>query len=141
MVQTYFKNWKIAERIRVLVMEKEYQRLKPVSENTNFYPGDMTKRSSLEQLFQDLEDAKIILIHMAAIVDIQDDVSSLLWKVNVKGTLDLMDLAVKYKVSKVIYISSVHAIAKEYPSKIITETKEFFPDKVVGGYAKTKAEA
>ena len=129
------------ERIRVLVMEKEYQRLKPVSENTNFYPGDMTKRNSLEQLFQDLEDAKIILIHMAAIVDIQDDVSSLLWKVNVKGTLDLMDLAVKYKVSKVIYISSVHAIAKEHPSKIITETKEFFPDQVVGGYAKTKAEA
>lgn len=33
---------KRGEKIRVLVMEEEYQRLKPASENTSFYPGDMT---------------------------------------------------------------------------------------------------
>lgn len=129
------------ERVRALVLEQELPTLVNRAKTTTYYVGDMTKPSSLEPLFQGLQGENIILIHMAALVDIKDKISNQLWKVNVKGTLDLMHLAKKYAVSKIIYISSVHVFSKEHPFQLIKETKEFSPDKVEGGYAKTKAEA
>ena len=47
----------------------------------------------------------------------------------------------KNKVSKLIYVSSVHAIPEKEDGGIITETYDFDPGKVVGLYAQTKAKA
>ena len=43
--------------------------------------------------------------------------------------------------SKLVYVSSVHAIPEKPQGMVMTEITGFDPDKVIGYYAKTKAEA
>ena len=47
----------------------------------------------------------------------------------------------KYKVKRLIHVSSVHAIPEKPNNECITEVDKFNPDDVVGLYAKTKSEA
>lgn len=59
----------------------------------------------------------------------------------VTGTKNMVDLCREYGVSKMIYVSSVHAIPEEPEGITIAETRDFDPDRVVGLYARAKAEA
>lgn len=43
--------------------------------------------------------------------------------------------------SRLVYVSSVHAIPEKDGLQVLREVHHFSPDEVVGGYAKTKAEA
>lgn len=103
--------------------------------------GDVTNKESLQPLFADASGQRIILIHMAAIIDIISHVSPVMHSVNVDGTKNVVDAALEHKVDKFIYVSSVHAIPEKKDHEKIYETKIFSSDLVVGGYAKTKAEA
>ena len=42
---------------------------------------------------------------------------------------------------RLVYVSSVHAIPEQKRGNVTGEIRDFSPDAVVGGYAKTKAEA
>lgn len=101
--------------------------------------GDVCKIETLESFFNNTEEA--ILIHCAGIVDITDTIYEKLKDVNVNGTRNIIEMALKKSVSKMIYVSSVHAIPEASEGKLITETNHFNPDDVIGAYAKTKAEA
>lgn len=103
--------------------------------------GDVTDKESLIPLFADMEDKKVIVIHMAAIIDIISHVSPIMHSVNVGGTKNIVDAALEHSVDKFIHISSVHAIPEKQDHEKTYETKHFSADAVVGGYAKTKAEA
>ena len=46
-----------------------------------------------------------------------------------------------YGVSRLVHVSSVHAIPEPPQGQVIREVDAFDPDLVVGGYAKAKAEA
>jgi len=63
------------------------------------------------------------------------------YDVNVTGTKNVVDLCIEYNASKLVYVSSVHAIPEKPKGITITEIREFNPDNVTGLYAKTKAEA
>ncbi|NLB90008.1 MAG: NAD-dependent epimerase/dehydratase family protein, partial [Clostridiales bacterium] len=81
------------------------------------------------------------VIHAAGIVSIASKHDEQVYHVNVNGTKNIVSMCKEAKVEKLIYVSSVHAIEEKPKGEIIRETKEFSPDKVVGLYAKTKAEA
>ncbi|PKK97376.1 MAG: dihydroflavonol 4-reductase [Tenericutes bacterium HGW-Tenericutes-3] len=107
--------------------------------------GDVRKQETLEPLFDvtsfDKPFKQLIVIHAAGIVSITAKKSPLLEDVNINGTKMMADLALKHRVDKFIYVSSVHAIPEKENSQIIHEIEEFDPELVHGAYAKTKAAA
>lgn len=104
-------------------------------------PGDVCSSSGLEPLFAGTADYETIVIHTAGIVSIATKFDPQVYAVNVQGTLNVIKLCQKYRIKRLIYISSVHAIPELPDNQVIQEVSHFDPDAVVGLYAKTKAEA
>ncbi|NBK97231.1 MAG: NAD-dependent epimerase/dehydratase family protein [Erysipelotrichia bacterium] len=110
-------------------------------EHVHYIKGDVRKIETLERLFVHTQWRKVYVIHTAGIINIQEKVSKLLYDVNVTGTKNIIALCQRYHVKRLLYVSSVHAITILDPLQVISETKSFHPDTVLGGYAKSKAEA
>ncbi|MGI6743638.1 MAG: NAD-dependent epimerase/dehydratase family protein [Eubacteriales bacterium] len=109
--------------------------------NCKIFTGDVTKKESLDEIFEINEsDAETYVIHCAAIVYIKTKYNPKVYDVNVGGTKNIAAKVSEIN-AKLVYVSSVHAIEEKPNGETITETKKFDPDKVVGQYAKTKAEA
>ncbi len=102
--------------------------------------GDVTKPESLDQLADLANGCEIILIHCAAIISIQSKTTNM-YDVNVGGVKNILAFCESHNVSRLIHVSSVHAIPESPKGTVMTETKDFSPEKVTGNYAKTKAEA
>lgn len=109
--------------------------------NIQYIKGDVRDKASMEPLFKCTNNKEVVVIHTAGIIDISEEVSNIMYDVNVNGTKNIIELCLKYKVNRLVYVSSVHAIPELNKMKVLKEVKKFSPDEVVGGYAKTKAEA
>lgn len=109
--------------------------------NIKYYKGDVTKIESLEPIFQDTEDYEVIVIHAAGIISIEDEITPLLYNVNVNGTKNMITQCLKHSIKRMLYVSSVHAIPEGEYMSVIKEINSFSKDKVIGAYASTKAEA
>ena len=107
----------------------------------HYYSGDVREPETLRPLFAGCEDMETIVIHTAGIIDISNHVSPELYDVNVNGTKNILALCREYLVKRLVYVSSVHAIPEQKRGNVTGEIRDFSPDAVVGGYAKTKAEA
>lgn len=103
--------------------------------------GDVCDLPSLDQLFSGLAGRDIYVIHTAGIVSIASRFMQKVYDVNVTGTANILAKCKQYAVKRLIYISSVHAIPELPAGETISEISEFDPERVVGFYAKTKAEA
>lgn len=113
----------------------------PEIAGVNYYYGDVTKPETLRDIFENTFGADVFVIHTAGIISIEDKVSPQLYAVNVEGTRNILNLCIEHKVKRLVYVSSVHAIPEGTKGGTLTEVEHFSPDQVVGGYAKTKAEA
>lgn len=123
--------------IRGLLLPSEHRRER---ENIRYFHGDVRDIDTLRPLFEGLSEAEVIVIHTAGIIDIAGTVSSQMYAVNVEGTRNVIKLCQEYGVKRLVYVSSVHAIPEKRWS-VHREIQHFSPEEVVGGYAKTKAEA
>lgn len=127
------------EHVRGLIFgeEKEHD-----SQYVTYIKGDIRDIHSLRPLFEHTQQQEVYVIHTAGLVDItQSDVSDALRDTNVGGTANIIEMCRAYGVKRLLYVSSVHAIPEGNHLQVIREVSEFSPDKVEGGYAKTKAEA
>ena len=129
---------KQSAEIRGLILPSEQP---DETDAVRFIRGDVRDIQSLRPLFEDIQGREAVLIHTAGIIDISDQVSPLAYEVNVNGTKNILALCREYGVSRLLYVSSVHAIPEGDKSSVLHEVTHFSPDAVVGGYAKTKAEA
>lgn len=102
--------------------------------------GDITKPYTLTKFFEQTEGKNAVLIHCAGCVTVASKDEEI-WKVNVDGTRNIVDLCEKYHVSKMVYVSSVHAIQEKEQGQTISETRQFSASGVKGIYGKSKAEA
>ena len=109
--------------------------------NVKYYKGDITDKESMEAIFSDKEDHEVIVIHAAGLVYIEDKITPNLYDVNVNGTKNVISMCRKHRVRRMLYVSSVHAIAEGDGKSPIHEATSFSKDSVKGGYAATKAEA
>jgi len=123
--------------VRALVLPNE----KNIPETAEVCYGDVRDKESLRPFFKNTDGRDMVLIHCAGIVSIATKYNQAVFDVNVTGTRNIVDLCREYGVSKMIYVSSVHAIPEEPEGVTIKETRQFDLDRVVGLYAKTKAEA
>lgn len=107
-------------------------------------PAAITLETALVPAFTTPPGVRSIVVHCAGIVSIASHVSKAVSLVNVEGTRNVIGACERTGVSRLIYVSSVHAIAEPDPPGPITEVNDpegFDPDAVTGEYAKTKAAA
>lgn len=100
--------------------------------NVTYYEGDITDLESMDAIFSGTGGSEVIAIHTAGLVSIEDKITLDLYDVNVNGTKNVISMCRKYRAKRMLYVSSVHAIA---------EGDGFSIDSVKGGYATTKAVA
>jgi len=107
--------------------------------DVHFFRGDICLTSSLEDFFTVEDYDNLIVIHAAGVVSISSKYSQVMHDVNVTGTQNIVDMALKHKIRKLVYVSSVHAIPELPKNETIIETLNFDPDLVKGEYSKSKA--
>lgn len=96
--------------------------------------------TDFESVIKHIKGADIIY-HLAGIISIVNGKSELLHRVNVQGTKNVLDAARVMNVRRLVYVSSVHAFVEPPEGLEINENTPVDPGKVLGEYAKTKAEA
>jgi len=105
--------------------------------NTELVYGDVTDLKSLELAFAGAD----VVFHLAGIVTIMPSMKKLLERVNVGGVRNVAVASRTCGVRRLIYTSSVHAIAEPPHGTVIDESQPFDPDRVLGDYARSKARA
>lgn len=118
-----------------------YRNEKPAvaGENIHYYYGDVTNKNSLRTLFQNVHSPDTIVIHTAAVISIQKKISERMYRTNVEGVQNIVDLCIANHVRRLVHVSSVHAIPELSRGTIQREISTYNPDLVIGGYARTKA--
>lgn len=125
------------KEVRAFVLPNE----KYAPDKAKLYFGDICDKESIRPCFENLNGRQLVVIHCAGIVSIASKFNQGVYDVNVTGTKNIVDLCKEYCASKLVYVSSVHAIPEKPNGITITEITEFSPKHVVGLYAKTKAKA
>ena len=99
--------------------------------------GDVTDPVSLKSAFAGAE----LVFHLAGIVTIMPGMASVLERVNVGGMHNVIAACRASGVRRLVYTSSIHAIAEPPHGTVIDESQRFDPDRVLGDYARSKARA
>ena len=99
--------------------------------------GDVTNLASLESAFSGAD----LVFHLAGIVTIMPNMAEVLQRVNVGGIRNVTAACRSAGVHRLVYTSSIHAIAEPPHGTIIDESQPFDPDRVLGDYARSKAKA
>ena len=105
--------------------------------NTEIVSGDVTDLRSLESAFAGAD----LVFHLAGIVTIMSSMKKVLERVNIDGVRNVVAACRATGVDRLIYTSSIHAIAEPPHGTVIDETQPFDPDRVLGDYARSKARA
>lgn len=124
--------------IRCLLLENEINK---VDDRVEKYIGDIRDKNSMIDFFNIEGYENVILIHAAAKVTILSKEDPSVYETNVIGADNVLDLALKNNINRVIFISSVHALPELANNEIIKEIKDFSSQNINGQYAKTKAMA
>ncbi|MFC1903873.1 SDR family oxidoreductase [Chloroflexota bacterium] len=104
---------------------------------TEIVHGDVTDLRSLESAFTGAD----LVFHLAGIVTIMSSMKKVLERVNVGGMRNVVAACQATGVRRLIYTSSIHAVAEPPHDTIIDESQPFDPDRVLGDYAYSKARA
>jgi dihydroflavonol-4-reductase len=124
------------EAVRTLVLPGDDCRsLKGL--DIEFLQGDVTALSSLEAAFTGAE----LVYHLAGIVTIMPGKRRVLEEVNVGGIRNVIAACRATGVRRLVYTSSIHAVAEPPHGTVIDESQPFDPDRVLGDYARSKARA
>ena len=104
--------------------------------------GNVCDIDSMEPLFDGITpEDETVFIHAAGIISISKMNEDLLYSVNVGGTKNVIELCKRHNVNKLVYVSSVHAIPELEDGSVMGEVYDFDPDRVHGGYSRSKAMA
>lgn len=128
------------KKVRVLALPDDILNSRLTSQVEVCY-GNVLDKRSLEDFFNDPTGVDVFVIHCASIVTTSLKHNPKVYDVNVNGTKNMIDAAIKFNAKKFIHVSSVHAIPEKPKGEIIGEVDQFDKDLVYGLYAKTKAEA
>ena len=122
--------------VRALVLPNDDKR--PLAGlNVEIVHGDITDLASLKSVFTGAD----IVFHLAGIVTIMPGVAALLERVNVGGIRNVIEACRACHVRRLVYTSSIHAVAEPPHGTVIDESQPFSPDHVLGDYARSKARA
>ena len=107
--------------------------------NCKKYFGDITNIDSLKDIFDVPKNTEVFVIHCAAFVYIKSRNNKKVFDINLGGTRNIVQKVLEIN-AKLVYVNSVHAITEKPNGEVMTEITDFDSTKVVGCYAKSKAE-
>lgn len=128
------------KNVRALVLRGDPAE-KHIPSDVEIVTGDLLDIGSLDRFFDVGGYKDLIVIHCASFVTVSPDFNQKVYDVNVNGTKNIIDKCIEYKAKKLVYISSTSAIPELADDQLICEVDHFDPDRVIGFYGKTKAEA
>jgi len=96
--------------------------------------GDITDPASLRRALQGCAR----LFHAAALYSFWVKRKSLIYKINVEGTRNVLQAAKESGIERVVYTSSVAALAVPSRRTPVTERTPIYPEKIIGDYKKSK---
>ena len=105
--------------------------------NVEIVRGDITNSAELLAAFSGVA----LVFHLAGIVTIMPGMSAALERVNVGGIRNVITACRAKGVRRLVYTSSIHAIAEPSHGTVIDESQPFDPNRVLGDYARSKARA
>lgn len=85
----------------------------PDIRGVRYFHGDIRKPESLRPFFENTGHSSLAVIHAAGMISIAEDVTPELYDVNVNGTKNIIAMCLQYKVKRLLYVSSVHAIPEQ----------------------------
>ncbi|MEG2097215.1 MAG: NAD-dependent epimerase/dehydratase family protein [Pseudoflavonifractor sp.] len=127
--------------VRALCLPEEPLAALAGASGAAIYRGDVRDPASLLPLFAHGEGQHLVVIHTAALISIQAKISPLLRAVNVGGVQNIVAACLANPGTRLLHVSSVHALPEQPGHGVIRESDQFHPQWVQGAYAKTKAEA
>jgi dihydroflavonol-4-reductase len=99
--------------------------------------GDVLDPDSLEHAMHGVET----VYHLAGIISIMPGRNPLVWRVNVEGTRNVLEAARHASIRRLLYTSSIHAIAHAPHGVAMDETLGFDQNNPYGEYDRSKATA
>jgi dihydroflavonol-4-reductase len=123
------------EKVRALILPNE-SRTPLNGLDVEAVEGDVL---NLDSVFQSLRGVTGIF-HLAGVISIMPGADSLVRRVNVDGTRNLLTAAKEAGIQKFVYTSSIHAIQRAEKG-IIDEALPYDMDNPYGAYDRSKAEA
>ena len=126
------------ETVRILMSERsdvsEYQAV-----GADIYYGISTDKETMKEFFDVEEPRKCVLIHADEYISLTDETNLVMRRVNVTGAENIVDMCLKKKIGRLVYLSSAYALNPQIQGD---EMQLYFDrGRVDGEYAKTKAEA
>jgi len=99
--------------------------------------GDVLGFSSLWDAFSGVKG----VFHLAGIISIMPGEIPIVRKVNVEGTINVLRAAMQAGVERLVYTSSIHALARIPHGEVVDEQTPFDPHNPYGVYDQSKAQA
>ncbi|MGD0753151.1 MAG: SDR family oxidoreductase [Anaerolineales bacterium] len=99
--------------------------------------GDVLDPTSLGPAMRDVDT----IYHLAGIISIMPGRNPFVWRVNVEGTRNVLEAARQANIRRLIYTSSIHAIARAPHGVTMDESLGFDQDNPYGEYDRSKAAA
>jgi dihydroflavonol-4-reductase len=99
--------------------------------------GDVCNLESLVDTFEGAE----VVYHLAAHISISGDEWPLLESVNIIGTRNVVEACLRCGVSRLVYFSSIHAIAQTHPDLPVDESRPLAESRRCQPYERSKAAA
>lgn len=108
-----------------------------VFDNVEWVEGDVLDVVSLEEGMKGVD----AVIHSAAIVSFQQKDRERMYKVNVEGTANVVNIALEQEVKRFVHISSIAALGRKLDGGRVDEEKKWEESKANTHYAKSKYRA
>lgn len=131
-VRAIYRSEKAIEKTRNLFrLENKMDLL----EKIEWMEADITDIPALEKAFQNITQ----VYHCAALISFDTNDETVLRKVNIEGTANVVNCCIDFKVKKLCHVSSIAALGDVKEGEtVITEETEWNPEKNHGDYALTK---
>ncbi|MGC1378525.1 MAG: SDR family oxidoreductase [Anaerolineales bacterium] len=99
--------------------------------------GDVLDLSSLRESFRGVRK----VFHLAGVISIMPGENSLMRRINVEGTVNVLKTALQSNVKRLVYTSSIHALARVPHGRPVDENVPYDRENPYGAYDRSKAEA
>lgn len=127
------------EKVRILMSELSDVSLYQNNPNVEICYGISTDKDSMVEFFDTEDPRHSVLIHADEYISLSDATNLTMRRVNVIGAENIVDMCLKRKIGRLVYLSSAYALNPEAQGE--TMQLHFDRNKVEGEYAKSKAEA
>ena len=108
-----------------------------ITNKVEWVQGDILDVVSLSEAMENVD----AVIHSAAIVSFARKERQQMYRVNIEGTANVVNVAIENKVKRFIHISSVAALGRKINSELISEERKWEEDKMNTNYAISKHKA